>query len=417
MIPCYKKMSFLPKTAHSESIQNRYAYGLYKLGLIAGSFFIDDIPTLSTCVRILRGNPFIEANAKGQYLTEENAARLLQLTFIMATIVWQIKIANFSAYYLTTFSGLEKIFHAIFLNPIYGIFFLVFFNARALAETDTSVLAVVNKSLGLAPDTHVQGTRFREALVSSLLPQLTTTIPVGVKGFYAISYLMDQAAQAAPALLLDHVVVPVASKISEIMKTERSINLVLATVDSDELQTIGRMKNAATYLPRTVEIDYYDEESINRFLGRDEASIVSQIKSDGYRRKTGADRKKFEEELHSRMRARDASGNAICLDQCKDRVKTKKGCYCEGPCSTTTIVGLDGKRFGGQPWCYVDPAKCKGSKKGAPLSQTIRPSISGIPDWKPEMSLYKSFDYCDPKNTKRKCWDGYKYSKCNENSD
>jgi hypothetical protein len=405
-------MSFLPKTAYSESIQNRYAYSLYKIGLTVGSIFSADVPTISTCVRILKGNPFIEENAKGEYLTEENAARLLQLVFIMATLAWQSQVVNLSAYYLTTFSGLEKIFNAIFINPIYAIFFLAFLNARALVETDLSVLAVVNRSLGIPEDTPARAKCFREALVSSLLPKLTTTNPVGIKGFYAISVLMNLAIQEVPVTILDNVITPITNKIMESMKVGRSIDLVLAAVESDDLQAIESLRNAATYLPRTLEIDHYDEDSITRFLGRDEASIVSQIKSEGYRRKTGADRKKFDDELHSRLRSRDAGGDAICLDECKDRVKTKKGCYCESGCSTTTIVGLDGKRFGGKSWCYVDPTKCKGSKKGAPLSQTFRPSVSGIPDWKPKMSLYKPFDYCDPEKTKKRCWDGYKYSKC-----
>lgn len=32
-------------------------------------------------------------------------------------------------------------------------------------------------------------------------------------------------------------------------------------------------------------------------------------------------------------------GNVVCLNKCKNRVKTQMGCYCEGDCGRTTFLG------------------------------------------------------------------------------
>jgi hypothetical protein len=86
---------------------------------------------------------------------------------------------------------------------------------------------------------------------------------------------------------------------------------------------------------------------------------------------------------------KDPEGNVICLDQCKNRVKTEMGCYCESDCGPTTFLG-------GKNWCWVDKEKCK---KGKYLNQ----ALSG-----------KAYDRCNPKmvDPKKKCFTGLKYTDC-----
>ena len=383
--------SLLPSTCYSEEIQNRIAYTLYKSGMIIASLVHDDIPSVHTCTLVLRGNPFIHENAKGRWLTEESAARMLQLTFIVSSLVWQYVIAGWSLYFISTISGLTKIFHSIFLNPIFGMLFLITFNARALSETDTAVMTKINKAFFLPENTLATGKAFREAIVKTLLPSIAGKNTHGyIKAYYVLSYGLDQLVQRIPAMTLD---------LAESAKN-KYIGLLLNVVKSTDLEQMD-MKYAATYFPKTVELDYYDSEGIISFVEKNEGDMIKLMAGEGKRRgKKKKHQKEYDRELHERMRARDKSGVPVCLNECKGRIKTEKGCVCEGPCSAYIT---------GRSWCYVDPNKCKGVK----LDSVVRPSISGVSDWKPSISLNKSYDYCNKDGIQTtNCWDGYKYGSC-----
>ena len=91
-------------------------------------------------------------------------------------------------------------------------------------------------------------------------------------------------------------------------------------------------------------------------------------------------------ELNKRIEQQSGTGQKLCLNECKPRIKTKTGCFCDGNCGPSV--------YGGANWCYVDKQSCKNGKS---LPKTI---------------FNSSYDFCDLNNEKTVCYTGSKYRNC-----
>jgi hypothetical protein len=158
---------------------------------------------------------------------------------------------------------------------------------------------------------------------------------------------------------------------------------------------IGSLKQAnpeisrvdpAVYINDMDRFDFDDTDIQDqlKFLKKEHTNIKKYVKKSANPKNKQLKKRRFMEIAQVIAPA----GHVVCLNKCKNRVKTQTGCYCEGDCGRTTFLG-------GKEWCWVDPDKCK---KGKYLEK-----FNG-----------SAYDYCDNKklSKKKKCFTGKKYTDC-----
>jgi hypothetical protein len=114
-------------------------------------------------------------------MNETNAVRMVQLSMNLAVIAWQWIFAPTStwfSYYMTSPSGLKKIYQCIFTNPLYGLLFYGTFYLK-LINGEKKFDRVV-KILGLP--THA------DMGINSALTKIIDYIPETIIGSEITSY-------------------------------------------------------------------------------------------------------------------------------------------------------------------------------------------------------------------------------------
>ena len=138
--------------------QNRQAkwYFYYINSIIPYVTAEEDLISLSTAKNILHSTEFMHKGLTS-YMNEINAARMVQLSMNLAVIAWQWIFAPTStwfSYYMTSPSGLKKVYQCIFTNPLYGLLFYGTFYLKLINGTsDEKKFDQVVKILGLP--THI----------------------------------------------------------------------------------------------------------------------------------------------------------------------------------------------------------------------------------------------------------------------
>lgn len=300
-----------------------------------------DIVKYSTGKKIKKVfDPFIEKIGLN-YFSENTLIQLIITSINLSTVVYQYMYATWFMYFTTTFSGSKKIIGILGKNPLFSLMFYLSFYFKILGESDASKINLISDNLGLP--SYKNTLEYQRNLILKVFEKVgIQSTNIDEYNFLKLIPKFDVSIRGTDIVF---------SKLSS--KTLDS----LFSENIKELQ----VKPKAWYKSERDNIEFDDSE-IQEFYDKlkENPKFVKKLK-----------KLKFK--------------NTICLDDCKQRMKTNSGCYCSSDCSPT----LYGKR----KWCYVDEASCKNK-----LDKTL---------------LGYTFDYCDKYNvSKKKCFTGIKYEDC-----
>jgi hypothetical protein len=259
-------------------------------------------------------------------------------------------------YFLTTFSGIKKIYRVIFKNQLLGLFFFASFYFRLLSESDKAKYDTVARALGLPShdslNTNYGLTAFIDGLAEKVFGKDITGYKLALK---------DVLRSVSGTIL--------AGKVESLPNT---------------LYTASKTPKIAEISEGAVYIDSTDVET--RADTQEWLDYIKENKKDIEKTIPIAKKKKraYKQALRKKVGKYTESGEVLCLNECKERVKTDSGCYCESDCSKSLV---------GKTWCYVDKDKCKRGK--------YLPVYMG-----------KTYDTCNPKITGINCYDGISYRSC-----
>jgi hypothetical protein len=327
----------------------------------------DDILSISNCKKILNANPLVHKILTVN-MREENAIKMIQLISSCSSLYYQyIFPASWFTYFLTTFSGIKKIYHFIFQNPIYGLLFYCTFYFKILDTSDKTKFNQIATVLQLPTHEDASSQKFLDSIVNNSSKYLEVKVEY-----------KEQAEN-----LMRNVATNILSTTGQ--KTLENIFVKVLETSTPEIKKI---KQPAIYISDRDRFDFDDtiiQEQLE-MLSKNRSNIKKFMKEQGVNLKKKEIKKKAFLEI---SQLKDSEGNVICLDTCKNRVKTKMGCYCESDCGPTTFLG-------GKNWCWVDKSKCK---KGKHL-------LKGLEE--------KTYDICNPEeiDTEPKCFTGISYTKC-----
>ena len=125
-----------------ESRNDKRANTFYKYGkkIISTLLLKDDIVSMTTATQVLHSSNIIYRNLT-KNMSEVSAKRMIQLIMNLAMVVYQWILpltSTWIVYFLTTSSGLKKIYECIFVNPLYGFIFYLSFYFKILGNIDKS---------------------------------------------------------------------------------------------------------------------------------------------------------------------------------------------------------------------------------------------------------------------------------------
>lgn len=325
----------------------------------------DDTLSLYSAKKLLRSSRFVYDNATA-YLSENNAAAAIFIAVNMGILTYQYAFASWFMYFVTSISGIKKLYKVIFKNPLLGVFFFLSFYFKILEGTaDEAKFNAVAASLGLPKHENFVGQTFMTAIVEN--------VPESVAGYNVSGYrnVTKQTLKSVAGTLVSAQVEKIGAKMNEI--------LFQAVKHTPEISDIN---NAAIYFSSRDIFDEAETQEYSDYIRQN----INVIKKD-VKRRVGKNKQRRKLELQRVVERRSATGEIVCLSECKGRVKTRMGCYCEGDCGKTFMIGKES-------WCYVDPKKCKRGKQ--------LPRYNG-----------KAYDKCDAaKITPPHCWTGARWKEC-----
>lgn len=331
----------------------------------------EDIISLISAKQIMDSLPPFIYNNLTRYMTEINAIRMVQLSLNMGVVAWQwvfTPTSTWFSYFITSPSGLFKIYQCIFENPIYGLLFFSSFYFKLLKGTfDEEKFNRVAKILNIP--------KHADMGVDSTLTRIVENVPSTILGYNVRGY--RNVTKKLLKLITSGVMA---------FGIQTSIqNLLISSLKQVNTE-ISNISKPAVYISDRDRFDFDDNDIQEqlKFIKKEQTNIKKYIK-----KHTNPKNKKYKKRIFLEIaQVKAPSGHVICLNKCKSRVKTQMGCYCEGDCGTTTFLG-------GKKWCWVDPEKCK---KGKYL----------------EKYRGYAYDRCDNKNlTKsKKCFTGKQYTDC-----
>ena len=322
----------------------------------------DDMLTLYRAKKILKLSPFIE-HAITTHVSINMGASLIFMTVNLANVAYKCLYATWFMNLLASVSGIKKLYKTVIQNPILGIFFYLSFYFRFLCDTDKVRFNAIANGLNIPVHGYIT-----ENLEKTISEQLTGEDFIRYKPIlkFLSSLMISQVA-------------------NQVEKIPSKINIgkMLEYIIQSEAVKFQEIKDPAVYIkPENIETQR-DLDEFNDFVIKNKRAITNQVKSavggkKKYRKKTA---------LQKIVGKRSPSGETMCLDKCKERVKTVSSCFCEGDCGTTTFLG-------GTSWCYVDPDKCKHGKHL-------------------QKFMGKTYSQCTSKNVKQPtCFTGLKYEPC-----
>ena len=356
------------------SAQNRQSrlYFYYINSIIPYFISDEDMISMSNAKKILHSTRFIY-NGFTTFFNETNAVRMIQLICNICVFTWQM-IFNYTntwfAYFLTSRSGLKKIFQCIFTNPLYGLLFYGTFYIKLIGGTSDEIkFNKIAKILGLPKHSDMSA----DSTLSKIIDYLPTVITgdFEIKGYKLVTknYLKTIASGIVSS------------------GSQLTISTILIGSLKQANPQISTINNPAVYISERDRFDFDDTDIQDqlKFIKKEHNNIKKYVKKDINPKNKQLKKKIFMEIAQ----VKSPSGNVICLNKCNNRIKTSMGCYCEGDCGSTTFLG-------GKKWCWIDPEKCK---KGKYLN-----TLNG-----------RAYDHCDDKNLSKtkKCFNGISYTDCN----
>lgn len=312
-------------------------------------------------------------------ISGKSLAITLYFIINIAVILYEYVYASWFLLYITP-NGFRVIKKLIYSNPIFTVFFYLSFYIRILTETDVEKFNYISKKLGLPKyDVSIK---------------LTTSIYI-YKFINAVSYkfgidtekiLIEKATDSITNVLMNQV----GAKIENL-----PYNVLNYKILQDiEIKDLG-----------AIEIKEFELKADIQFLAEETYKSIEKHKEQIKKEKLKTKREK-RLKLQKLIERKTESGEILCLDDCKERVKTTSGCYCESECGS--FLGMR------KNWCYVDPKKCK---KGKHLQKNPKINLINLVNpYATESPIEnKHYDTCDPlKISKPICHTGFKYRSCKE---
>ena len=354
--------------------QNRQARGYisYINNILTYITSPDDIFSISVAKKVLYSTSFIHKSLTA-YMSESNAIRMVQLVMNLAVVAWQWIFAPTStwfAYYVTSPSGLRKVYQCIFTNPVYGILFYSTFYLKLLGGTSDEVkFNQVSKALGLP--------KHADLGVDNTLDKITEYVTrwiIGDKFPFIKTSLVNTTLKKVAVAAVG-------------FGSQKSLDYIMISALKKSNKEVSSISHPAVYINDRDSFDFDDTDIQKQimFIKKEHINIKKYIKKN-----TNPKNKKQKNKLFMEIaQVKAPDGHVICLNKCEQRIKTQMGCYCEGDCGQTTFLG-------GKKWCWVDPEKCKNGKY---------------------LNKFRGYAYdkCENKklsNTK-KCFTGKRYTDCN----
>lgn len=330
---------------------------------IAGRLFSllldeDDMFSLYKSRKVLKANETVYKSAT-KYLSENNAVNAIFISVNLASIVYQYCYATWFMYYISTMSGIRKLYKVIFQNPILGVFFYISFYFRLIGETDKNKFDSIAKVFNLPTydefDIQKHLSKFISNISKTLIGNVENEGQILDALMLVSTNLISENVSAFPNTILN--------LLEPVVKEDIIKNPVIYLKD-DSLETKADL------------LEWQDFVLKNRKTIENKISIPKKKK------------KKVKAKLQQLLEIRDvATQKTVCLDKCKERVKTSLGCFCESDCQSSL--------FSSKKTCYVDPKKCNKSKH-------LMSSIFGY------------YDNCDKGKSKPVCFTGLEYKDCIE---
>lgn len=333
-----------------------------KFLFVAGRLFSllldeDDMFSLYSSRKVLKANETVYKSAT-KYLSENNAVNAIFISVNLASIVYQYCYATWFMYYISTMSGIKKLYKVIFQNPILGVFFYISFYFRLIGETDKTKFDSVAKIFNLPS--------YDEFNISTHLSLFISNISKILIGE------TENESQIRDSLLL-------VSTILIADTTEKIPITLLGLLEPVVKKQI--IENPVIYLKNESLETKADLLEWQEFVLKNRKTIEKNISIPKKKKK------RVKAKLQQLIELKDLTGNVLCLDTCKERVKTSLGCFCESDCQSSL--------FSSRKTCYVDAKKCQKSKH----------LMSGF---------FGTYDYCDKGKSKPVCFTGLEYKDCVE---
>ena len=354
------------------SSQNRQAkwYFYYINNIIPYLLAKEDIISLTSARDILHLTNF-GYKALTTFMNETNATRMIQLSINLAVIAYQYvfeRTSTWFSYFMTTPSGLKKIYQCIFTNPIYGLLFYGTFYLKLIGGTsDEKKFNQIAKIIGL-PKHADMGT-------DETLSKIINYIPESITGDEIIGYKLQ----------IKDFLKKIGSGVLAVGSQKTISNILISTLKQSNPE-ISNINDPAVYISDRDRFDFDDVDIQDQieFIKKEYININKYVKQNINPKDKQLKKKMFMEIAQ----VKSPSGSTICLNKCTNRIKTQMGCYCEGDCGSTTFLG-------GKKWCWVDPDKCKKGKYLDKFNNRV-------------------YDQCDDKNLSKtkKCFTCKKYTDC-----
>ncbi len=341
--------------------QNTYFSNIVKVAskLFTSALDKDDTLSLYRCRKLVKASPFIH-NALTSVFTEANASYAIYISVNLATVVYQNLYASWFLYFVTSIGAMKKILYFIFENQTLGVFFFVSFYFRMLASPDIERFDNIAKFLNLPQHADLGQDKFIADLVKTLPDKLAVS--------------NSNLKNITTAILIKVASITTATGIA-------SLPVLLETlITSEEIEVIP--KPAVYITPKDVLTETDMKEMHDKIIELRKTELKKLKK-----KIPGKKKKKLKLKLQQIIEKKTDTGEIICLDECKEKMQTRLGCYCESDCGKTFKIG-------GKSWCYVNADKCKRGK--------YLPRYMGY-----------AYDYCDKNNvTTKKCYSGTRYIDC-----
>jgi len=268
-------------------------------------------------------------------------------------------------------SGFGIIKKLMYSNPIFAMFFYLSFYFRLMVESDIQKFNYVSKNLGLPEyqEYKLYNVITRNQYISKFINSVSYSFHIATD-----TIIMEEISSSIEPIAIS----VFAAQIQNLpVSLNKLIRMASKNIVIDKLPGINAIQ--ITDIELNAEIESWSVDTY-----KNNKKYRKQIKNEGL--KTKRQRKLRLQQLVER---KTDKGEILCLDDCKERVKTSRGCYCESDCSS--LLGM------GTNWCYVDPKKCK---KGKYLKKYFD----------------KPYDTCDPLKVSSEpiCHTGFKYRNCNK---
>ena len=179
----------------------------------------DDILSISSCRKILYANPLLH-NILTFNMTEANAVKMIQLTSTCASIYYQyIFPATWFHYFMSTFSGIKKIYHFIFENPVYGILFYCTFYFKILDTYDKEKFNQVASVLYLPNHEDAMSRHFLDAIVDNSSRYMEVSIEYKEQAETLMRKIASSILYTAGKMTIDKIFVQVLEQSTQVIES------------------------------------------------------------------------------------------------------------------------------------------------------------------------------------------------------